>query len=239
MVHSALKEVSRSTVLRWAGVVIGGICVALPAKFLLSVSRLEKPTYTVSKTVRVGRVTAEVREYEPFLIAESVVSGGTMKEGTTKGFMNVARYIFGDNAGGRLAESGEIEPQKVAMTAPVRTEQPQKAKVAMTSPVRTELKSNLRNMKVSFVMPKEYNARTLPKPKNNEVKIRSVDAHRMMAVRFRGQSPDEKKVAEVSRDLFQAVDQEGFTPKGGLMIYQYHPPFMPGFLRRNEVAVRV
>lgn len=41
------------------------------------------------------------------------------------------------------------------MTAPVRTEQPQKAKVAMTSPVRTELKSNLRNMKVSFVMPKE------------------------------------------------------------------------------------
>ncbi|CAN0426351.1 unnamed protein product, partial [Scytosiphon promiscuus] len=43
----------------------------------------------------------------------------------------------------------------------------------------------------------------------------------------------------VSRDLFQAVDQEGLTPKGGLMIYQYHPPFMPGFLRRNEVAVRV
>lgn len=64
-------------------------------------------------------------------------------------------YIFGDNAGSRVTESGEVEPQTVAMTAPVRTEQPQKATVAMTSPVRTEVKSNFRNMRVSFVMPKK------------------------------------------------------------------------------------
>lgn len=43
----------------------------------------------------------------------------------------------------------------------------------------------------------------------------------------------------MSRRLFQALEEEHLTPKGGLMIYQYHPPFMPGFLRRNEVAVRV
>eukprot|EP00903_Cladosiphon_okamuranus_P020038 g18405.t2 len=125
------------------------------------------------------------------------------------------------------------------MTAPVRTEQPQKATVAMTSPVRTEVKSNFRNMRVSFVMPKKYTTGTLPKPKNNKVRIRSVGAHRTVVVRFRGGSPDEKKVAEESRRLFQALEEEDLTPKGGLMIYQYHPPFMPGFLRRNEVAVRV
>lgn len=56
----------------------------------MTVNRLEKPTYSVSKTIRVGGVTAELREYEPYLIAESVVSGGSMREGTTKGFMNVA-----------------------------------------------------------------------------------------------------------------------------------------------------
>lgn len=67
----------------------------------------------------------------------------------------LCRYIFGDNAGGRVSEDGEVEPAQVAMTAPVRTEQPQKATVSMTSPVRTELKSNFRNMKVSFVMPKK------------------------------------------------------------------------------------
>ncbi|CAB1118136.1 unnamed protein product [Ectocarpus sp. CCAP 1310/34] len=239
MVPSALKEVPKATLLKWAGVLAGAICVALPAKFFVSVSRLERPTYTVSKTVRVGRLAAEVRDYEPYLIAESVVSGETMREGTTKGFMNVAGYIFGDNAGGRVSEDGEVEPAQVAMTAPVRTEQPQKATVSMTSPVRTELKSNFRNMKVSFVMPRKYKAGTLPKPKDGRVKIKSVGAHRMVAVRFRGPSPDEKKVAEVSRELFQALEGEGLTPKGGLLVYQYQPPFMPGFLRTNEVAVRV
>eukprot|EP00752_Nemacystus_decipiens_P010545 g9390.t1 len=230
---------SKSTLLKCVGIVAGGLCVALPAKFLLGVNRLERPTYRISKTIRVGRVTAEVRDYEPYLIAESVVSGGGLKEGTTKGFMNVAAYIFGDNAGSRVTETGEVEPHTVAMTAPVRTEQPTKATVAMTSPVRTEVMSNFRNMRVSFVMPRKYNAGTLPKPKNNKVRIRSVDAHRMVAVCFRGRSPDEKKVADVSRDLFQALEEENLSPKGGLMVYQYHPPFIPGFLRRNEVAVRV
>lgn len=39
--------------------------------------------------------------------------------------------------------------------------------------------------------PLQYNAGTLPKPKNKKVQIRSVGAHRMVAVRFRGRSPDE------------------------------------------------
>lgn len=67
--------------------------------------------------------------------------------------MSRIRYIFGENSGGRVNEDGKIEPQKLAMTAPVRTEQSQK--LAMTSPVRTELLGKLRNMKVSFVMPKK------------------------------------------------------------------------------------
>ncbi len=68
-------------------------CTPFSFRLRLSVSRLEKPAYLVSKTIRVGRgakVKAEVREYEPYLIAESVVSGDTMREGTSKGFMNVA-----------------------------------------------------------------------------------------------------------------------------------------------------
>lgn len=52
-----------------------------------------------------------------------------------------------------MNEDGTIEPQKLAMTAPVRTEQSQK--LAMASPVRTELLGKLRNMKVSFVMPRK------------------------------------------------------------------------------------
>lgn len=39
----------------------------------------------------------------------------------------------------------------------------------------------------------QYAAGTLPKPKDKNVKIRSVPAHSMVAVRFRGRSPDEVK----------------------------------------------
>lgn len=218
------------------GAIIAAL-VAFPTYFLISVNTLERPAYSVSKVLHGRGVRAEIRDYEPYLIAESVVTGVTMKAGTSKGFRNVARYIFGDNSGGRVTEEGEVEQQKVAMTAPVRTEQPQK--IAMTSPVQTVLRGDLRKMKVSFVMPKKYNAGTLPKPKGKDVKIKSIAAHRMVAVRFRGRSPDEAKVAEVSRGLFEVLEAEGLTPKGGMMIYQYHPPFMPGFLRRNEVAVKV
>lgn len=60
----------------------------------LQVSLLEKPSYQVLKTIRAGRFKAEIRHYEPYLIAESTVTGKTMSDGTSKGFINVARYGF-------------------------------------------------------------------------------------------------------------------------------------------------
>lgn len=59
----------------------------------LKVNNLEKPIYKVSKTIRVDGIKAELREYEPYMIAESAVTGDTMKDATSKGFMNVARCI--------------------------------------------------------------------------------------------------------------------------------------------------
>lgn len=58
----------------------------------LTVNNLEKPIYKVSKTIRLHGIKAELREYEPYMIAESTVTGDTMKDATSKGFMNVARY---------------------------------------------------------------------------------------------------------------------------------------------------
>ncbi|CAN0325454.1 unnamed protein product, partial [Discosporangium mesarthrocarpum] len=46
------------------------------------------------------------------------------------------------------------------------------------------------------------------------------------------------KVANTSGQIFEALGREGLSPVGDIMVYQYHPPFLPGFMRRNEVAVR-
>lgn len=68
---------------------------------------LEKPSYQVVKTVRAGRFKAEIRHYEPYLIAESTVTEKTMRDGTSKGFMNVARYrCFTPNDYQFLAQKG-------------------------------------------------------------------------------------------------------------------------------------
>lgn len=56
----------------------------------LEVNRLEKPSYEVVKSIRASRVRVEVRQYAPYLIAESTVSAETMKQGNSKGFINVA-----------------------------------------------------------------------------------------------------------------------------------------------------
>ncbi|CAM9166891.1 unnamed protein product [Choristocarpus tenellus] len=209
-------------------------CLAGPTYLWVEVGKLENPSYEVVEILKAGKFEVELRYYPEYLIAESTVMGN-MKQGTSRGFRNVAGYIFGNNS----ARGQGDEAQTIAMTTPVRTEQPRKEVVAMTTPVRTELSKVASEMKVSFVMPKKYTQKTLPKPNSKDVKIKSVTAHRMVAIQFRGKSPDETKIEEMSQRLFQVLEREGMSPKGDLMIYQYHPPFMPGFMRRNEVAVRV
>ena len=50
---------------------------------------------------------------------------------------------------------------------------------------------------------------------------------------------DKIKLAEMTQHLFEALKAEGLTPKGDVMLYQYHPMILPGFLRRNEIVVQV
>ena len=56
----------------------------------------EIPKYRV--TDQLGAV--EIREYEPYLVAETTVDG-TLETAGNAGFRILARYIFGDNRGAR------------------------------------------------------------------------------------------------------------------------------------------
>ncbi len=64
----------------------------------------EEPRYTVIRT----EATFEVRRYEPYLVAESLVAGSA-DEASSQGFRALAGYIFGKNKGAR----------GIALTAPV------------------------------------------------------------------------------------------------------------------------
>ena len=77
----------------------------------------EMPKYTV----QLAENEYEVREYEPYLIAQTRVRGDTFREATSKGFRRVADYIFGKNyvRGSYLRDKENIE-----MTSPVLVEDP-------------------------------------------------------------------------------------------------------------------
>jgi DNA gyrase inhibitor GyrI len=57
-------------------------------------------------------------------------------------------------------------------------------------------------------------------------------------VRFRGRA-GRRDVAKRTEQLLQVVAREKFTVEGQPFLMRYNPPFVPGFMRRNEIGVVV
>ncbi len=171
----------------------------------------------------------EVRRYAPMIVAETLVDG-EMGSASNDGFRVIAGYIFGNN----VSVKGPGN-EKVAMTAPVTMEAAPE-KIAMTAPVTTEPEGS--RFRMHFVMPSQYTMATLPRPKDDRVKLREVPGQTMAVVRFSGFS-GEGKVREKTDELLAWVKAEGLQPAGTPQLARYDPPWILPFFRRNEVMVPV
>ena len=205
--------------------------------------KCEKPKHTVLRTLGsrkdwMGRSKplVEIRRYAPYLMAELAVESGEMRDALSTGFRAIAGFIFGKNK-----EPESSSSQKVAMTSPVTLEmvEPRPATVAMTAPVAAEI-LGASKYKISFIMPSKYTAATLPRPDNPDVHIVEVPARTLAALAWRGGSPrDGGEVRARADRLRAALKQEGLEPVGSLHLWQYHPPFAPAWMRRNEVLLEI
>lgn len=166
----------------------------------------------------------EVRDYEPHILAETVVEGDVEKAGS-KAFRKLFRYISGDNS----------SREKVEMTAPV-SQEPGGEKIEMTAPVGQQGAQG--QWTVSFMMPASYTLETLPEPDDPNISLRLVPAHRMAAVRYSG-FWSEKKYLQHKNKLEAWINEEGLTIVGDPVWARYNPPFTPWFLRRNEILIPV
>jgi SOUL heme-binding protein len=205
---------------------------------------LERPVYTVIEKLDDG---VELRRYEPYLIAETIVDGVGFREPTGDGFRKCAGYIFGKNKRQRSSswfssssqtneQGDEIgEAEKMAMTAPVRVS----GGAAFTRGDSITMKKT----KVSFVIGTKYSLKTAPKPLDNNVKVRQVPGHTLAVRTFSGPPPKDDRVrkerARIEAALAKA-DRAVPGPNDETLVYGYHDPFItPNFLRRNEVALVV
>ena len=173
-------------------------------------NKLEQPSYSVIRRLPGG---VELRRYTSYNIAETVVKASSMREGSGKGFRNVAGYIFGKN-----------KPRmKMKMTAPVRMAKSGGAAMAMTAPVRVSPGAS--DTRVSFVLERQYTTSNAPAPLNRDVRVRQVSSHVLAARRFSGPPPAEKRVEREKNRIIAALEAHGLRPsKGGpesTLVYGY------------------
>ena len=191
--------------------------VVLPA---CASGHVEEPSYSL----RLRDGAFQVREYVPTITAEIVLKGDA-SETRFAGFGPLADYIF---AKGR-------EGEKIAMTAPV-TQTPRET-IAMTAPV-SQQKAASGEWSVAFTMPEGYTLASLPKPVNSDVKLVEYPARTMAVLSFSGVATD-REMEAMRRELMTKVSAVSMRPLGEPVFAFYDPPWIPSFLRRNEVMVEV
>lgn len=177
----------------------------------------ETPAYTVVQSD--GPI--EIRDYAPYLSAEVTVDG-SRTGAANRGFRVLANYIFGGNE----------DEQKVAMTSPV-AQLP-----GLPDGVSGSEAGDDGLWTVRFMMPREFDAESLPRPENPAIRITTTPGDRQVVIRFSGRWTD-SALREHAATLQAWAEDRDLTLAGPPRFYFYDAPFtLPGN-RRNEVAYRL
>lgn len=173
---------------------------------------------TESIEYRVLRTTGkvEIREYQAMVL---VSVRGLDDNGA---FGVLFDYISGNN----------LSRSRIPMTAPVISTRVSGERIPMTTPVIS------RSGFFAFVLPKGYTAETAPRPNDDRAELADVPARRLAVLRFRGRA-GRGAVRSRTEELLATLSVIGARPIGNPVLMRYNPPFTPGFLRRNEVAIEI
>lgn len=160
----------------------------------------------------------EVRRYEPYVVAETVVVAAAEEAGN-QGFRILAEYIFGANKGSR----------KIEMTAPVAQTS---TRIAMTAPVAQSARPD--GYVVQFAMPREWSLETLPEPIDSRVVLRTMPGRTLAVIGYSGTWSQSRYLEHLGK-LQDALARAGLSSRGEPIWARYDPPWKPWFLRRNEI----
>ena len=166
----------------------------------------------------------ELRRIEPHVVAETFVAGEFESVGN-EGFRRLVAYIGGANRV-RL---------EIAMTAPV-SQSAASQKIAMTAPVAQERAGD--RYRITFLMPAKYTLEALPEPTDERITLRAEPARYVAVIRYSGFWSRARYERHEAR-LRQWIVERGLEPRSEPIWARYDPPFMPWFLRRNEIMIEV
>jgi hypothetical protein len=170
----------------------------------------------------------EVREYEPLIVAETLVEADFDGAGNIA-FKRLFGYISGDNQ----------SAAKIDMTAPVMAldENGNRGeKISMTAPVTGQ--ETALGWRFAFVLPSSYTLENAPMPDNPEVRLAQVPARKVAVVSYSG-SLNEVNYDENLKLLQQWMLQNQLKANSLPRVAGYDPPWTLPFLRRNEVMIDI
>lgn len=181
---------------------------------------LEKPSFRLIRKDH----KFELRDYDPYISARISVNAEDYRDAANKGFRPLANYIFGANE----------SRGKINMTAPVAA-QANPEKIAMTAPVTVQ-KSDTYN--IEFMIPEKYTLESLPQPIDERVHFVQHPARRIAAIRFSG-SFSQVNFEKHIKLLEKWITDHGMQKLCEPIIAGYNPPFVPNFLKHNEILIEV
>ena len=166
----------------------------------------------------------EIRDYAPAVVAEISLEGDFEEVGGPA-FRVLAAYISGENKKKQSLEPGGLnrknqDSERIAMTAPVTQEATQKG------------------YRVTFMMPSGRTLQDLPAPRDARVRLEKESAQRFAAIRYSGFWSQNRYQEELDT-LLAWMDSRQLLAEGEPVWARYDPPFMPWFLRRNEILIPI
>tara|TARA_B110000503_G_scaffold18523_1_gene27319 strand:- start:3790 stop:4305 length:516 start_codon:yes stop_codon:yes gene_type:complete len=151
----------------------------------------------------------ETRYYEPQILAEIGVDGDFEGAGSNA-FSQLFRYISGENT----------SQKKIKMTAPVSQQQKNGQWL------------------VSFMMPPGSSLEALPQPKNSTINLRQLPVRHVASMRYSG-FWTEKSYLHHLYLLSRWISSQGLQISGTPIWARYNAPYMPWFMRRNEILIPI
>ncbi len=187
---------------------------------------IEEPKYTVIEK----NDTFEIREYAPYVVAQTQVTGEFDEIGA-KAFKILFKYISGENQ----------QRSKIKMTAPVIQENVEQIgqKIQMTAPVIQEIDTiDAKSATISFVMPQNFTLDTLPSPIDKRIKLKEIPVKTVAVLEYSG-GWGEEKYKKHEALLLKALHDAEIKIIGKTSFARYNSPFALWFMRRNEIMIEV
>jgi len=110
-------------------------------------------------------------------------------------------------------------------------------KISMTAPVVNQLNEEGVTT-TAFVMPPQMKFDDVPEPSIANLKKVFIPEKLIAVIRF-SFSPKMEMIKKYEHSLLEWIDKENYIVTGALQLARYNPPFIPGFLKRNELWLEV